>query len=273
MNEMQALKIAVNGTHDETIALADMLNTDKTTKIERCETHGDYESRNIIGKIWSKCQTCSKEMETERKRIEDEKSAHEKHRVWNMRLGEAGIPDRFVSRTLENYKATNTGQKVAWDFATSYAEQFDKVIETGRSAIFCGKPGTGKTHLAIGIALHVMAKGKCAMFTTVQRMMRRVKDTFRKDSQESESDVINLLVYPDLLIIDEIGVQFGSDFEKNLMFDILNERYENRRPTLLLSNLTVPEVKAFLGDRIYDRLKEDGGQCVSFDWKSHRGQA
>jgi DNA replication protein DnaC len=116
-----------------------------------------------------------------------------------------------------------------------------------------------------------MAKGKCSMFTTVQRMVRMMKETFRKESQKSESDVIDLLVYPDLLIIDEIGIQFGSDFEKNLMFDILNERYENRRPTLLLSNLTVPEVKAFLGDRIYDRLKEDGGQCVSFDWKSHRG--
>ena len=83
--------------------------------------------------------------------------------------------------------------------------------------------------------------------------------------------MIALLVYPDLLIIDEIGVQFGSEFEKNLIFDILNERYENRRPTLLLSNLTVPEVRAFLGERIYDRLKEDGGRCVSFDWQSHRG--
>lgn len=271
MNELQALKVVANGTHEEAIKMADMLQTDKTIKSENCEKHGDYESRNIIAKIWSKCPKCSAEMEADRKRIEEEKSISEKHRVWKMRLGEAGIPDRFVTRTLDSYQATSAGQKVAWEFATSYAEQFDRVMETGRSAIFCGKPGTGKTHLAIGIALHVMTKGKCAMFTTVQRMMRKVKDTFRKDATESESDVIDLLVYPDLLIIDEIGVQFGSDFEKNLMFDILNERYENRKPTLLLSNLTVPEVKVFLGDRIYDRLKEDCGQCVSFDWKSHRG--
>jgi DNA replication protein DnaC len=74
-----------------------------------------------------------------------------------------------------------------------------------------------------------------------------------------------------LLIIDEIGVQFGSPFETNLMFDILNERYEKLRPTLLLSNLTAPEIKAFLGERIYDRLREDGGQFVPFDWQSHRG--
>jgi DNA replication protein DnaC len=109
------------------------------------------------------------------------------------------------------------------------------------------------------------------MFTTVQRAMRRVKDTFRKGAEESESQAIAVLTYPDLLIIDEIGVQFGSEFEKNMMFDILNERYEKRRPTLLLSNLTAQEVKLFLGERIYDRLKEDGGQCVSFDWESYRG--
>jgi len=146
------------------------------------------------------------------------------------------------------------------------------VNEKGRSAILCGMPGTGKTHLAIGVALHIMKTGKIAAFTTVQRMIRRLKDSWRNDSQESESDVIGLLVYPDLLIIDEIGVQFGSEFEKNFMFDLLNERYEKRKPTILLSNLTPTEIKVFLGDRVYDRLKEDGGQCVAFDWASYRGQ-
>ena len=56
-----------------------------------------------------------------------------------------------------------------------------------------------------------------------------------------------------------------------MMFDILNERYENRLPTLLLSNLTAGEVKNFLGERVFDRLREDGGECVVFDWSSHRG--
>jgi len=262
----------MNGNEEShAVSLSGLLQTDKTVKLEHCESHGDYDSRNIFAKVWSKCPACAKESEIERRRIEEEKAVAEKHRVWQKRLGEAGIPDRFVNRTLASYQATNAGQKVAFEFATNYAEQFALVLETGRSAIFCGKPGTGKTHLAIGIALHVMSKGGCAMFTTVQRMVRRVKETFRKDSEQSESDVIALLVYPDLLIIDEIGVQFGSEFEKNLIFDILNERYENRRPTLLLSNLTVPEVRAFLGERIYDRLKEDGGRCVSFDWQSHRG--
>jgi len=243
------------------------------SRSETCDKHGAYESRNIFKTIWSHCPDCSKEAKAVADREQAEKDDQERNRVWLMRMGEAGIPERFRNRTLDCYKATGAGQKRALNFASEYAEQFALVSETGRSAIFCGMPGTGKTHLAIGIALHIMGIGKFAVFTTVQRMIRRLKDSWRKDSTESESDVIEMLVYPDLLIVDEIGVQFGSEFEKNFMFDLLNERYEKRKPTILLSNLTAAEIKAFLGDRVYDRLKEDGGQCVAFDWTSHRGKA
>lgn len=255
------------------VSFAAMMAVDPTLKAEVCETHGPYESRNLFRKVWSGCDKCAADLQAIRQREEAEKEAQDRHEHWQRKLGEAGIPERFKNRTLACYVASGDGQKRALQFATSYADQFGKSLETGRGAIFCGRPGTGKTHLSIGIALAVMERGGSALFTTVQRMVRRMKETFRRDSEESERDVIRMLTYPDLLIIDEIGVQFGSDFEKNLMFDILNERYEKRRPTLLLSNLTAPEVKAFLGERIYDRLREDGGQCVSFDWESHRGQA
>jgi len=242
-------------------------------KNDTCDKHGAFESRNIFGKVWSGCPACNSEQKAIAEREQAEKDAQERHASWVRRMGEAGIPERFRNRTLASYKATNAGQKRALVFMTEYAEQFSRVSETGRSAILCGFPGTGKTHLAIGVALHVMTIGKAAAFTTVQRMIRRLKDSWRKDSLESESDVINLLVYPDLLIIDEIGVQFGSEFEKNFMFDLLNERYEKRKPTILLSNLTTAEIEIFLGERVYDRLKEDGGQYVSFDWVSFRGKA
>lgn len=272
MNQLAAMKVVCNGTHEEATALADLLKTDKQTRTEKCDKHGDYESRNVFGGVWSRCPVCMDEDNEARKREDADRAAIEKARVWQMRLGEAGIPDRFHNRTLANYIATNAGQKSSLAFAMEYAGGFDVAQKTGRSAIFCGKPGTGKTHLAVGIGLHAMTLGKLVLFTTVQRAVRRVKDSWRKDSQESETDVIDMLVEPDLLILDEIGVQFGSDFEKNLMFDILNERYEKSRPSLLLSNLTAQEVKAFLGERVYDRLREDGGKCIPFDWASHRGK-
>lgn len=281
MSDLYKLKIALDGTPDEVTALAEKLQVDFAVVIANCPTHGDFESRNVFGTVWTKCQKCTAEYQAQRETEEAAKEAIDREKRWSRKMGDAGIPERFQNRTLDTYIAKTAGQKRALEFAQEFAGKFDKVQESGRSAIFCGKPGTGKTHLAIGIGLAVLNKQRSpqwantclVQFTTVQRMVRMVKDAWRKDSELSETEVIDLLVEPDLLILDEIGVQFGTEFEKNLMFDVLNERYEKRRPTILISNLEPKEVKAFLGDRVYDRLREDGGECVPFDWNSHRGAA
>jgi DNA replication protein DnaC len=244
------------------------VNSEIQTKADRCETHGDYVSRNVFRNIWSGCPYCAAERQAVQQREEEERASSERFRAWQKRLGEAAIPERFYTRTLDSYIATSEDQRRALEFSQAYADNFEKA---GSSAIFCGRPGTGKTHLAVGIGLHLMKHNKLVLFTTVQRLVRRVKDSWN-DNKQSEGDVIRIFVQPDLLILDEVGVQFGTDFERNLMFDILNERYEKRRATILLSNLTVTEVKSLLGDRVFDRLREDGGQCVPFNWTSHRGE-
>jgi DNA replication protein DnaC len=100
--------------------------------------------------------------------------------------------------------------------------------------------------------------------------IRSVKDTWSKGSEKSETQAIEHLAYPDLLILDEVGVQFGSDFEKQILFDVLNDRYEKRKPCLLLSNIAPGELSGYLGERVADRLREDGGKLIAFDWDSHR---
>lgn len=256
--------------------LGEMLDAVQNPEFQEdsCETHGAFQSRKVFGRIWTKCPACAAEKEI----AEKERAALvEKERAraqWQATIGAAGIPERFRDRTLESYVAKNEGQRRALEFAKRYAESFDDVLSAGRGAVFVGKPGTGKTHLAVGIALHVMRHGgHSALFSTVMRAVRRVKDTWGKGNGTSETEAIESLVFPDLLILDEVGVQFGSDTEKLLLFDILNERYERRRPTVLLSNLTLAEVKAYLGERIFDRLREDGSEEVVFDWQSHRGSA
>jgi DNA replication protein DnaC len=242
------------------------------TRPASCDKHGPFESRKLFGAAWSRCSKCAEEAQAEERRKQAEQMAENNRRAWEAKIGRAGIPERFRDRELSAYVATTEGQQRALKFAQTYADKFNEVIETGKSALFIGKPGTGKTHLAIGIALHVMREHKrSALFITVMRAIRSIKDTWRKDSELSEAEAIEDLVFPDLLILDEVGIQFGSDAEKLLLFDVLNERYERRKPTLMLSNLTAPEVAAYLGERVMDRLREDGGQAIVFDWQSHRG--
>lgn len=251
--------------------IGNLLTTQAATKQETCVTHGPYESRNVIGKIWSRCPQCATE-EVERMRVEVEcRAREEKRRAWERKIGMAGIPDRFRTRTLESYIAKNDGQRRVLAFAKDYADNFAAALETGRSALFIGTPGTGKTHLAVGIALQIMQQRRTVLFTSVLRAIRRIKETWSKGSKETETQAIAALVFPDLLILDEVGIQFGSEAEKLLLFDVLNERYEKRRPTILLSNLTKDEVVAYLGERIIDRIREDGGSMQVFNWESARG--
>lgn len=244
-----------------------------TQKEALCPTHGPFAAHRICGNIWSRCPTCSAEAGAKREARRQVEEHALKAAQLAKRIQQAGIPERFADRSFADFSATTKGQKKALAFAREYAEGFSSVLETGRCALFVGCVGTGKTHLAAAIAFHVIREGRTAVFTTTQRAIRRVKDTWRRGCDESESEAIAALSCPDLLVFDEVGVQFGSDAERMILFDILNDRYERRLPTILLSNLDAGGVKSCLGERIFDRLREDGGQLIVFDWGSYRGQS
>ena len=262
-------------------------NTSEPTRLDanlrkvpaNCERHGDYEATEFrvppllegLKPMLSGCPACSAERgahaaEKER-RAEHERKQHRIATLLNRSL----IPARFADRTLENYRAELPSQQRALAIARRYVGSFADTASRGASLILAGKPGTGKTHIACGIARALIEQhDKTAVFMTVLQALRHVKDTYRRDSERSEHDAINDLLAPDLLILDEIGAQNGSEHEKMLMFEIINERYQECRATILISNLTAEELGIFLGDRVMDRFRE-AGAVVAFDWASHRG--
>jgi len=246
------------------------LLSERPTKERKCSKHGAYTSTNFVGDHWTECPQCTRIKRDKRIKERDKQEAKEREqRKWAAKIGSAAIPERFKNRTLESYVAKTSGQQKALAFATEYAENFDLVLKQGRSAIFVGKVGTGKTHLAIGIALSIMQQQRSALFVTVQRLIRRVKDSWHT-KEETESQVVDVFASPDLLVLDEVGVQFGSEFEKQVLFDVLNTRYENRKPSILLSNIPKEQLSDYLGERVTDRLRENGGKVIGFDWESYR---
>jgi DNA replication protein DnaC len=241
-----------------------------------CKTHGPYRAKQIpsfLGNppITMACPVCSAESRAkqERERIESER---QQRSAKILRLFDrAGIPERFADRSLGNYRAETASQKRALHIAELFVESFGDGLTAGASLVLAGKPGTGKTHIAIGIARALIEQTRSAVFLTVLQAMRHIKDTYRRESDRTESDAIADLLKPDLLILDEIGAQLGSEHEKMLMFEVINERYQRCRSTILISNLTGDELTTFLGDRVMDRFRESGA-VVAFDWPSHRGK-
>jgi len=249
---------------------------EEPTEQRHCADHGEYESKNYFGSRWSQCPECSRLDAI--KRDEEEKARAKEAADIRMkaRIVSTQIPPRFLDRTLNSYIPSDDKQKKALSICTAYANDFDHVLENGSSLIFSGKPGTGKTHLAAGIGLKVAKEyRRDVLFSTVMRVIRRIKSTWGHKApgeyRETEGEAIAAFADVDLLILDEVGVQFGSETEENFLFDIINERYENRRPTIIISNLDIEGVKQYLGERAFDRLREDGGKYIPFTWDSYRG--
>jgi len=247
-----------------------MLHNPPLERDATCEKHGAYIAKCYLGNHYRGCTKCEDERRQEQERKEKEEAELEAQHRWKMRLRAAQIPERFKERTLTNFEVHCDGQQDALDFAKDFAREFNGG-HSGRCAIFLGERGTGKTHLACGIAHYVTKIGQTAMFTTVSKMVRRIREAKSFDSEETESQAIEIYTYPHLLILDEIGLQSGTDAEARSLFDVLNDRYEQRLPTILLSNLDLAGIEHAIGPRLFDRLREDGCQYRVFDWPSARG--
>lgn len=238
---------------------------------ERCEKHGaefprlvKLASGHIVSGV-DQCQQCKAEKE-ERKRF-----------------GRMAIPRRFQSCSVAGYKVTCDGQKAAREAVIEFCKTVKERIPHGDSIVMSGNPGTGKTHLACAIAKVASAAGFSVLFTRVRPMVRSIRETWKPSSKETEADAIRRFASVDLLILDEVGVQEGSDNEHLLLFDVLAERYESMKSTILLSNFpwTVSakdkekgrvDLQDVLGDKICDRFFEDGSLVIPFTWESWRGR-
>lgn len=241
-------------------------------KQNNCDKHGDFVDFCYMRKTWLGCQICRQIKKDEAAESERQYQIQVANIHLRRRISDSGIPDRFLNRTLDNYLVSdgNLKQDKILKYCIDYAKNFSDHKKTGLSFLMLGLLGTGKTYLSIGIALEVMKNGHSSVFTTASRMLRAIKDTYHKGSEFSEKQVLATYETCDLLIIDEIGVQTGSDYEKNIIFDVINSRYENVRPTIILSNLSIDECKLYLGERVFDRMRECGGKAFLLDWPSFR---
>lgn len=249
-----------------------------TTTPRTCDEHGPYLAMQTPVGL-SDCPVCN----AARIKAEDEQriaATHAEHRAHQIRasLGRAAIPARFADRRFDTFDAYAPGPAHALEKMTAYAADFESVSRRGASMVLCGGVGAGKTHLAIAVAHHIIPMGYSAAFISVMNAIRSVKDTYRKDSAITEAAAIAKLVAPDLLILDEVGVQHGTDTEKTIIFEVINGRYESVKPTIVISNLALvadagPSLTGYLGERVIDRLREGGGSSIVFDWPSYRRKA
>jgi DNA replication protein DnaC len=202
-----------------------------------------------------------------------EREEKRKSEELNARLLSCGFPPRLLNATFADYATNDHLQAQALQSCEAFSSAYQKPDPApARGALFYGAPGTGKTHLACAI-MRSVAIQYGVRYTTVSDLARAVRSTYHRKADDTEQDVLTAHISPSLLTIDEIGVGLGTDHERAMLHDVVAKRYDHRKPTILISNLQLDAVRAALGDRLVDRMREDNGMAISFSWPSYRGRA
>ena len=243
-----------------------------------CDDHGQFpQTVNVIfgREFKTGCPECSRIRNEEESARQQAQEAQALRMRMAEKLGAALIPKRFAGKTFDGYVATTAEQRKALTTCMRYAAEFKQIAEAGRCLLLLGKPGTGKTHLSVAIANEIMSRtSETAVYRTIGSVLQAIRATYDHTSDQSESQILSSLISPSLLILDEIGVskEKPSDFELTTLFSIINGRYEQLRPTVIVSNLDAKTLATAIGERCADRLREGGVIVIPFEWESQRGK-
>ena len=145
-----------------------------------------------------------------------------------------------------------------------------ELVSEGRSAILLGRPGRGKTHLAIAFAYKAIQNGFVARFVTLAEML----NALHRAHDETLDETLDEFVAADVLVVDELGyLTYGPD-AANLLFQVVDRRYLARRPIIVTSNKDPDTWGDVLHDNdlaeaIVDRLLERG-DIIRLRGKSYR---
>lgn len=142
-------------------------------------------------------------------------------------------------------------------------------VHQGRTLVFIGPPGVGKTHLSVSIGLKMIGHGFDVRFVTVQSLVNKALGV---ESQERKK-VLRPLLLCDLLILDEFGYLPADPGVGPLLYELVAGRYEHKA-TVVTSNKSLPEWGRILGDTalaaaLIDRLVHHG-EVYYFEGESYR---
>lgn len=266
---------------------------DEQPKAMSCDTHGAFEAiaketpgssirRNMYRtsqpEMWwhEACPACVAEArrmhDSALAQIEVDEQAAAKERLLRGRISEAGVVPRHRFYELDDLTPVDDKQARALDALKGLV---GKVLddETAPNIILLGGVGTGKSLLGAAAAQSLIRGGKMAFYITAKGLVREFRATWEKDASMTEAAFVDRMTRVPLLVVDELGLSAGTDNELAIIFEVLDGRYQNMKPTVLISNLDMAGVKAAIGERCVDRLREDGGRVIALDYASQRGNA
>lgn len=140
--------------------------------------------------------------------------------------------------------------------------------------LLLGRPGTGKSHLAVSILREHPCRGR---YTRHLDLVGLLRDTYRRPSAPRDEDAglsakeeLDRIFKTRLLILDEAGVAPGGNDAETMLYDLIDYRVSNRLPTVITANVPAEKLQEVFGERAADRLRLAKFAVLNFTGPSHR---
>lgn len=172
----------------------------------------------------------------------------------------SGLGKALLDQTFENFSLKYYGGKSRDDMSDvlDTCIDFAQNFGTGANLLLTGGTGLGKTHLSSAIAQKVIDKG----YTVIYESAQTVFDSYESVRFGRGNDNTDKYITCDLLIIDDLGTEFSTQYTAAVLYQLVNQRLVNGKSLILSTNLGGKELLKRYGDRIYSRLLGSFDTCV-----------
>jgi len=223
-----------------------------------CPEHGAFNVLVRKGREWH-CPRCLELM-----------MAKESHELWlternKSLMDSATIPKKYIG---QRFQAVTPEQKIVRGTVRTFRD-FILGEPTWAALIMIGKTGTGKTLLACEFAQSLISSAsKSVRYLTAKGMISEIQSSYGREGKSEEGELMRFAQY-DVLILDEVDAIPARENSSLLLTEVVNRRYNDNKPVIVISNQPFDNLSKFVGDRVHSRLHENSFAC-DFDWSDFR---
>ena len=177
---------------------------------------------------------------------------------------QSNLGERFSNRTFGNFDPRR--DKTAFDACRAYANNERIFRAKKNSLLIFGGVGSGKTHLAAAVANAFIDRSIPVLFATYSTHLGEIREEFDHTGQRK---YLSMMKNTPVLVIDDLGKEKKSDWTQQILFDVVNYRYEHLLPIIITSNFNTDAFANYVGNAVWSRLYEMSG-AVTTSGKDYR---